>query len=38
MFSLNFIGQGLSIWIALSQLSNIGFIMLVMLVLGVIEP
>jgi protein-S-isoprenylcysteine O-methyltransferase Ste14 len=38
VFSLNFIGQGLRIWIALSQLSNIGFTVLAMLVLGVIEP
>ncbi len=38
VFSLNFIGQGLKIWIALSQLSSIGFTALVMLVLGVIEP
>jgi hypothetical protein len=28
----------LRIWITLSQLSNIGFTVLVMLVLGVIEP
>jgi hypothetical protein len=38
VFSLNFIGQGLRIWIALFQLSNTGFTMLVMLVLGVIKP
>ncbi len=38
VLSLNFIGQGLRIWIALFQLSNTSFTMLVMLVLGVIEP
>jgi hypothetical protein len=38
VFSLNFIGQGFRIWIALSQLSNTSFTMLVMLVLGVIQP